>query len=742
MASSTGKATGRAHGRRSRSFGGCVTCRSRRMKCDEGRPTCTMCKVSGFACGGYTKDIFFDFEDDPLTGVARFRRPLLTERERKCMSESILSDIPPALATWHLSQLDDECDRISPSRDIQLSRGPFGAFRITGQHSGSDTTHELAPLPEAQEELDLQQDHGALQLDDDTIPLDQDGDLEFVSPSIEITTLPSATSRLGPSHLDHSSALSRTDWLKFLDGLPVGNWLDMTGVDVPDWWNSMGIDSSGFVPNTADNRPTPASQQASVSTSQRLDHLQLSRTMHTDSPSHCVSTPSSGSISLQMDTNVPRDAVFLLKHYGTTVLRGLTPYRHSKTPWHILFLPHVKSCLAALTLGEDMDHASLCAFFGTLAISAFSLGGIYSSAKWLDQGKTYHQRAHFHVRMMLETAYHIPKTAKYKSILMALLTMVQISILSGNRDEAEYYFLETEKFIRLRGLNRRKSRKVRLLHHCYVFERLSHESTFTESRFNLAHRSQVRAAIESSDAVGYSHDSLSFRLSNWSNLDQEMLKVKCQEEGENDLHLQCPGIWSATLYPEIFGMPELHLFMLSLIIRLGREKDGDHEQPVPPGVALKQFLGRAKAVERWVNQLHMLQRSIWIVEAPADPEHEQSVVLLNCLSDTMQHALAVYFYRRIYDLDSGMLQKHVLAVRDCLLRFDASDAGMGYGSLRLIWPAFIAACETDDADVRASFSQWFEDSSRRSGLRIFAETKERIERVWEEREHANGSAVL
>ncbi|TVY74812.1 Arginine metabolism regulation protein II [Fusarium oxysporum f. sp. cubense] len=713
MPPSVGKSTAKAKripGRRTRSFGGCVTCRSRRVKCDEGRPGCSMCNISGLDCGGYSKDIFFDFDDPSSTGIARFRRPLLTDQERERLSEQIAQDVPPELAGWHLSQIDEECEKASS--DLQISRGPFGAFRIA----------PLSTLNEINEDaIEGPQVHDAVEEDQILLP-GFDDDVEVVASTLDFAT--GITSRDAQHQIsaEHNALIPRTDWLKTLESFPVSSWLDPGHFDLPDWWDPVAMGIETAVPWMGES----ASAQTPPSSFARSSTIELG------SPSLYLShlSPSSGSVSSQIDTDVPRDAVLLVKHYATIVLRGLTPYRHSKTPWHVLFLPHVKSCLAALTLGEKMDHASLCAFYGTLSISAFSLGGIHGSTKWLDQGKAYYQQAHFHVCLMLKTAYDIPKTAKYKSILMALLTMVQIAILSGNRDEAEYFFLETEKFIRTKGLNRRKSRKVRLLHHCYVFERLSHESTFTQSTLNLDHRNRVREAIEASGASAYSQDSLSFRLTTWSNLDQEMHKVKGQEEGENDLHLQHPGIWSATLYPEIFGVPELHLFMLSLVIRLAREKEQNQDELINSGLTLKEFMARAKAVERWIKQLHVLRQSIWMVEAPVDPEHQQSVNLLNSLADTMQHALSVYFYRRIYDLDPSMLQKHVLGVRNRLLEFDASDAGMGYGSLRLIWPAFVAACETDDNDIRASFVQWFECAAKRSGLRIFTETKERIERIW------------
>lgn len=481
------------------------------MKCDEGLPACSMCKSSGLACGGYTKDIFFDFEDDPTTGVSRFRRPLLTERERECMSQQIVADVPPALAAWHLSHIDGECDGTSPTRDIQISRGPFGAFRVTSNPTPLAPSDLLA-LPE--EVSTVHHDGDALPGGEPSLAQDKDDHVDFVSPSIElVTSSPTTSGRRARLSGYQTPPCSMSDWLKVLDGMPMVDLLDMAGhLEIPEWWDTT-VDPW----DTTDRGPASTTQHPPVS-APPSSGLQMSRFAPNDSPSCSSSTPSSGPISLSLENNVPQDAVFLLKHCATTVLRGLTPYRHSKTPWHVLYLPHLKSCLAALTLGEDVDNASLCAFFGTLATSALSLGGIYSSSRWLDQGNAYHERA---------------------------------------------------------------------------------------------------------------------RL-----------------------------------------------------------------------------------------------------------QHEQSVILLDTLSDTMQHALVVYFYRTVYDLDAGMLQKHVVGVCDCLLRFDASDAGMGYGSLRLIWPAFIAACEADDSEIRNSFSRWFEDSAQRSGLCIFTDTKERIEKAWEKKGFASSNIVL
>ena len=35
---------------------GCVTCKAKRLKCDEGKPTCLKCKKRDVKCEGYKKD--------------------------------------------------------------------------------------------------------------------------------------------------------------------------------------------------------------------------------------------------------------------------------------------------------------------------------------------------------------------------------------------------------------------------------------------------------------------------------------------------------------------------------------------------------------------------------------------------------------------------------------------------------------------------------------------------------------
>ncbi|RDW67009.1 putative acriflavine sensitivity control protein ACR-2 [Coleophoma crateriformis] len=55
-ASISKKANGVVKPKQSKSRNGCITCKSKRLKCDETKPTCQQCHKRSVACGGYKKD--------------------------------------------------------------------------------------------------------------------------------------------------------------------------------------------------------------------------------------------------------------------------------------------------------------------------------------------------------------------------------------------------------------------------------------------------------------------------------------------------------------------------------------------------------------------------------------------------------------------------------------------------------------------------------------------------------------
>ena len=122
------------------------------------------------------------------------------------------------------------------------------------------------------------------------------------------------------------------------------------------------------------------------------------------------------------------DAPILLKHYVNSVIPSMTPFRHEKTPWHVLFLPSAMLSMTALTIGEKVDEAMLTNFYGILAISALDLAHRLSDQKWATRAKAFKYSAQGHAALVLCRSLERPKPFKYKSTIIALATMAQLSV--------------------------------------------------------------------------------------------------------------------------------------------------------------------------------------------------------------------------------------------------------------------------------------------------------------------------
>ncbi|POS68893.1 hypothetical protein DHEL01_v212711 [Diaporthe helianthi] len=637
---------------------------------------------------------------------------MFTESERQSMSDSIRAGVAPSHALRSIAEIDDECDKSAGSdRDFQILRGPFGAFRIR-----IATTAMLTDAYSSDRILENPGD--ALEFAAELASPNQSS--SRISPGLP-SSLEIVDDILGDPGRWSPSSPTPTPMITHPPCSPLSigaifNDLDLPLVEISSaTW--LTTNEFGRVEDVSDDAPwaqLPPEQSRGEEGERTVAHdLDLGYICPSEM-SLTISRPSSVPPSVPQDIpqDIPQDAVFLLKHYSSTILITLTPFRHSKTPWHVLFIPNVKTCLAGLTLGETLDHATLCTFYATLALSSSSIAVISPSDKWHQQAQIYMQHAQRHALHTLQTAYSVPKVAKYKTTLIALLAMVQVSTLTGDRDQAESFLLETEKFIRIKGLNRRKSRKVRLLHHCYAFERITHESSWpSKANIKSAHRRRIRSEIESCGAGAFSQDSLDFALTPVGNLAQEMLRRKGQAEVENDLHLQIPGSWPATLYPEIFGVPEIHVFLLSMIIRLTKAKDlmgsGSEENQISIG----EYMKRAKAIERMV--------------------YEHSSWGQGFLIRATQEALAIYFNRAVHDVHRRLLQGHVDKVCDCLRHIDSAESG--YGATLLLWPALVAAKEALGAETRTFFVTWFTACARRTGASIFLDTLAKVEMAWSEK---------
>lgn len=215
-----------------------------------------------------------------------------------------------------------------------------------------------------------------------------------------------------------------------------------------------------------------------------------------------------------------------------------------------------------------------------------------------------------------------------------------------------------------------------------------------------------------------------------------MLMEKDPEMAQRDLHLAIPGYWGSTLFPTVYGVDEIFLMLLSQVIRLANERDLSmmSGELVNARLSLKEFWTRAKALERAID--HLLSPPSY-AHSQASTQHPRSTV--TSTAQAMYNALLIFFHRRIYEIDSRMLQGKVDEMRRCLIEAKQEE---GYhddsNSAALIWPAFIAACEAITPDLQSYFSTWFELCARTTALVHASVATTIFQTIWSKRSQANG----
>ncbi|RSL41410.1 hypothetical protein CEP54_015829 [Fusarium duplospermum] len=419
-------------GPRIRSFGGCLTCRTRKVKCDEAHPTCGQCQRSRLVCGGYEAKIrFVHFSPDgtgPQGDVKQnddghSRRILFTESERAVMSRHMQEVIDEDEIDQVLSALDSA----SESQICELP--PDGPFLVFSANDGE-------PVSEAGVAELIHVDHTEI--------------------------LPEPPSSHGLHEIDIPGAPNPCSWPE-TTVLETGNISTLNDIllDV-DNSNDLGVDLSSFsmIPRVS---PIPIT--------------------HTASPSPWDFYISYDFTS-SLDTSVSSHAHFLLEHYKSQMGKLFSPLRLRKSPWSILHFPRALSALPELSIFKMTKHAHTSFFYAVLAVSAFNWDNIHRQQKdsttyWRNVGEGFRRGARKELQRTCETELAGEKSSKYKDILMAILTVVTISVVTGQQEAARSYLLNAELFIGLRGAPKvNKSRKVKLLHSIYLFLRVIEESTY------------------------------------------------------------------------------------------------------------------------------------------------------------------------------------------------------------------------------------------------------------------------
>lgn len=108
--------------KRTKTFTGCWTCRSRRVKCDTARPSCNRCLKSKLSCAGYQVRLVWD--GDNSTDGFGWRGA--NGRGRLLSAESTMQN--PVFDMVHIDSILEFLDSWDASRDHEAIRPPYTVF--------------------------------------------------------------------------------------------------------------------------------------------------------------------------------------------------------------------------------------------------------------------------------------------------------------------------------------------------------------------------------------------------------------------------------------------------------------------------------------------------------------------------------------------------------------------------------------------------------------------------------------
>ncbi|RAK75443.1 Zn(II)2Cys6 transcription factor [Aspergillus fijiensis CBS 313.89] len=597
---------------------------------------------------------------------SQYRRPLFTLRMRQHMTEMLTASVAPDNVDNYLSRVDEQCESIQ-------------------QNAHASFSTELGPF-------------GAFR----TAQVSNEEGRQQRSPDTHVSCgSPVALVAVAEPEDDMDTLLADDALMECL------------------FWAAEMPESHNSVFSMADSSPSTA---LGIDSNFPIPHLPY------------ASNPAQSTLIPLAPNLAPAYAPALISHYRDVVVPSFSPAVPKKTPWQILHVPVAMETLALLNMGELASNARMAVFYSILATSALSMLGTSEQrcgSEWHAQAEVFFAEAQDHFRMALRQILDGQQKVRYKDMLIAFLCMSTLWTYKGNEKQVERCLLDCEHWITIRGIPKpHKSRKVRLLHHCYLSSRTFYEST-------SVCRKPVFLAKDPSARF--------FRRQKWvDRFEQRMQEQKGGKSVENDMHFEIPGNWDSSMYPEIYGIPEPLLFSLAHVTRLANERQISFAAHHETALNLREFMERARSIEKYISSW---QPPAFLSTTESIIPHERVLqsphkVIINRLIIAMHKALLIYFYRRVYDVDATMMQGNVEHIREILAECGRFDICAVYHADSFVWIAFVAACEALDPSTQDWFSSWFDTCIARGNFQFFQVIKATAHEVWKRRKQGHSATWL
>ncbi|VUC26985.1 unnamed protein product [Clonostachys rosea] len=751
---------------RSRTFTGCGTCRTRHLKCDEARPVCSSCRRLDLPCQGYAPRLLWvtdhgcDAEQKQSHRGSSFRYPLFTEAAREVMSLELVDSLGKQLAGNVVVDLDDETATDGKFHSV----GPFGVFRVfddpfvLDQVSDSNFSPPLrtSSSPLGSSDSGSVPDVPGYPLDDDIEEINEERwATDPIQSVIDPALMQDASNEFGSTsfaadlnELDNWMQLGIQFGVDQFQSFPFDSGFNMTLAATPprsprDPFLGLAVSSS----HPSSTVPQGGRKTPPVETSRNETDI-LPVATSTTVPQGLLDTiPTALNSSLSDGMpNLPSHTAVLLRYLKTKVLEDPSNTNSRMSPWKLMLLPCALETFAEMSLWNTTSNTRLSILCTLLAKSAFHLHrslGKHSEAgsQWLQVAIGHQRDAQEHLKAALRTEVAGEGQAKYTEMLMAILGVGVVSVYFDGARAVKKLLLDAERLIRLRGFPSNKTFGLRVLHHMYTHLRVIMESTnifplqIGNENTDPSELSQVNISGASAGALRR------FRISPSDLGDLDLMRAKPEDLGYHDIHLEASGIWPATLYPDMYGIPESLMTLLSQTISLANEK---------PKLELAAITNPSIAISL-SNHIKTLEHQVWSwspqsSQVPAGPAGPQALVtddtppldtpLVEALILAMHKAIIIYFYRRVYNMSVMIVQDLVKKTLDFIQPYIGMFTNDQDYAISIGWSTFIAACEAATPELQKQAFECLEMMDDR-GIFIEADKPSVVAKtVWQRREES------
>ncbi|KAH0845040.1 hypothetical protein AYO21_01697 [Fonsecaea monophora] len=710
---------------RTRTFTGCLTCRTRKVKCDLHRPSCNNCIRLSLQCRGYQVQLqwlpVWDPEQPDSTspgnstteGAAaggegrRTRTEIFDAHSRSRFSEDLVRHLstgqnPQQHLDQVLDRLDEQVKESKHSRvdkkGWQISKGPFSVLQLVPA---------LVPVSVAENVEALEQSEMTIQLPESMSSLDGDREaatacLDGIDWSLSVADNGVGSQALfaeTPAGASYNYSFTNAAYTPLIEGKEGSSYQVVELVPVAQ------MQQTGTnIPGTS----TPFQ-----------DDIQLSQPRFTGIATY--GHPAASSLS-NGSPYVPSNVRFLLSHYMNHVISSLSGLPHNEAPWKSIHVPYAMTAYGELDIMGQSGFARVSLLYSLLSLTCYHLATLYKPAAtvsgtdttqllstddqatnlqyWNSQGLKFREIARTAFRKCLQAmSTEQPEQIKYKELFVSAMNLICTGIVSGDPWDSRLFILQCEEIVNKIGRKKEAfSKKALQLHRIFAYIRVIEKTTFVQTRdqylVTLGKKPMLANEVElvkkiPEDSFPYS-TTLASNYETWSDLGLS----GPEEESFNDF----------------YGMPASILKLIArtnnMVAQVDPPQHHGTSQPYMPA----SLVDAAAALERDICNWETPQRP---AESGGDNNSNNSnpFDLLSCssaesmpdpsqtmksnIATAMHHALMVYFFRFVRGTNPIILQHYVESILSNLEMHHESKQCF-FPGVRLgvtVWPSFIAACE-------------------------------------------------